>query len=41
VPLASGQLLISISRNTTDLAALLKNPQRGRLRFAQVPLPAS
>ena len=41
VPLDSGELLVSISRNTTDLAALVKNPRLGRPRFAQVPLPAS
>jgi hypothetical protein len=41
VPLDSGQLLVSISRNTTDLARLLKNPELGRPRFAQVPFPSS
>jgi hypothetical protein len=40
VPLDSGELLVSISRNTTDLAALVKNPDLGRPRFAQVPMPA-
>jgi hypothetical protein len=39
VPLDSGQLLVSISRNTTDLAALVEDPQLGRPRFVQVPLP--
>ncbi len=39
VPLDSGELLVSISRNTTDLAALVENPRLGRPRFAQVPLP--
>ena len=40
VPLDSGKLLVSISRNTTDLAALVKNPRLGRPRFAEVRLPA-
>lgn len=40
VPLDSGELLVSISRNTTDLAALVDNPDLGRPRFAQVPMPA-
>jgi hypothetical protein len=39
VPLDSGQLLVSISRNTTDLSALVKDPRLGRPRFAEVPLP--
>lgn len=39
VPLESGKLLVSISRNTTDLAALLKNPRLGRPQFAQIDLP--
>jgi hypothetical protein len=41
VPLDSGQLLVSISRNTTDLGELLAAPALGRPRFAQVPLPSS
>jgi hypothetical protein len=40
VPLDSGELLVSISRNTTDLGTLLNNPQLGRPRFAQVALPS-
>jgi hypothetical protein len=36
VPLASGDLLVSISRNTTDLARLVADPQVGRPEFAQI-----
>jgi hypothetical protein len=36
VPLASGHLLISISRNTTDLQRLLEDPEIGRPRFAEL-----
>ena len=36
VPLASGHLLISISRNTTDFQHLLKDPEIGRPRFAEL-----
>jgi hypothetical protein len=39
IPLDSGQLLVSISRNTTDLAALVRDPRLGRPRFAQIPQP--
>jgi hypothetical protein len=39
VPLDSGRLLVSISRNTTDLAALVKDPQLGRPRFVEIPAP--
>jgi hypothetical protein len=37
VPLASGRLLVSVSRNTTDLAQLLKDPQLGRPVFVELP----
>lgn len=37
IRLKSGQLLVSISRNTTDLSALAKDPQRGRPIFVAVP----
>ena len=37
VALASGDLLVSISRNTTDLSRLMKNPQVGRPEFVQLP----
>ena len=37
VALASGELLVSISRNTTDLSRLMKNPQVGRPEFVQLP----
>jgi hypothetical protein len=36
VPLASGHLLISISRNTTDFQRLLKDPEIGRPFFAEL-----
>jgi hypothetical protein len=36
VPLASGKLLVSISRNTTDLSALNADPDIGRPRFVEV-----
>ena len=39
VPLDSGRLLVSISRNTTDLAALVRNPRLGRPRFVEVSAP--
>ncbi|MGX5657290.1 DUF4185 domain-containing protein [Geodermatophilus nigrescens] len=39
VPLASGGLLVSVSRNTTDLAQLLAEPEVGRPLFAEVPRP--
>jgi hypothetical protein len=39
IPLASGQLLVSISRNTTDLARLRQDPTVGRPRFAAIPRP--
>ena len=37
VPLKSGELLVSISRNTTDLQRLFKNPEIGRPEFVQLP----
>jgi hypothetical protein len=39
VPLADGELLVSISRNTTDLGALVRDPALGRPRFVQIPPP--
>lgn len=39
IPLESGNLLVSISRNTTDLARLLAHPEVGRPLFAEVPRP--
>jgi hypothetical protein len=39
IPLVSGKLLISISRNTTDVAQLLRHPQLGRPLFAEVDRP--
>ena len=39
ISLASGNLLVSISRNTTDLARLRQDPTIGRPRFAEVPHP--
>ncbi len=36
VPLASGELLVSISRNTTDLQRLVSDPEVGRPLFVQV-----
>jgi hypothetical protein len=35
-----GDLLVSISRNTTDLGALVRDPERGRPRFVQIPPPS-
>ncbi len=37
VPLKSGGLLVSISRNTTDFQRLLKDPEIGRPEFVQLP----
>ena len=37
VPLKSGDLLVSISRNTTDLQRLFKDPQIGRPEFVALP----
>ena len=37
IPLASGDLLVSISRNTTDLDRLLSDPQVGRPEFVSLP----
>jgi hypothetical protein len=39
IPLESGDLLVSVSRNTTDLARLLAHPEVGRPLFAEVPRP--
>ena len=39
VPLSSGGLLVSVSRNTTDLAQLLDRPEVGRPLFAEIPRP--
>lgn len=39
VPLTDGDLLVSISRNTTDLSALVRDPDLGRPRFVQIPPP--
>lgn len=39
VPLANGKLLVSISRNTTDPARLLSDPEVGRPVFAEVERP--
>jgi hypothetical protein len=39
ISLASGNLLVSISRNTTDLARLRQDPTIGRPRFAEIPRP--
>lgn len=36
---ASGNLLVSVSRNTDDIELLFTEPQRGRVLFAEVPLP--
>ena len=35
IPLVSGKLLVSISRNTTDLGRLVKDPQVGRPLFVE------
>lgn len=39
VPLKSGKLLVSISRNSTDFERLLDNPDVGRPEFAEVTIP--
>lgn len=39
IALADGRLLVSISRNTTDLARLRQNPVIGRPKFAEIPRP--
>lgn len=39
IPLANGKLLVSISRNTTDLEALLKRPKIGKPVFTEVEVP--
>ena len=39
IPLASGQLLVSVSRNTTDPAQLLAQPEVGRPLFAEIRRP--
>ncbi|HEY1133531.1 MAG TPA: hypothetical protein VGE77_03070 [Nocardioides sp.] len=39
VPLANGRLLVSVSRNTTDLARLLADPEVGRPVFTEISLP--
>jgi hypothetical protein len=36
VPLRSGHLLVSVSRNTTDLKSLVRDPTIGRPRFVEV-----
>ncbi|TKJ24806.1 DUF4185 domain-containing protein [Blastococcus sp. CCUG 61487] len=38
IPTASGALLISVSRNTTDIEELYDRPQSGRVLFHEVPL---
>jgi hypothetical protein len=38
VPLASGRLLVSISRNTTDLNRLERHPQVGRPKFVEIDI---
>lgn len=39
IPVARGRLLVSISRNTTDLRRLLEQPEVGKPRFAEITLP--
>ena len=39
IPLADGNLLVSISRNTTDFSRLLADPEVGRPVFAEVARP--
>ena len=39
VPLADGNLLVSISRNTTDPQQLFADPEVGLPEFAEVPMP--
>ncbi len=37
IPLASGELLVSISRNTDDFQHLVEDPEVGRPKFVQIP----
>jgi hypothetical protein len=39
VPLQTGRLLVSVSRNTTDLQRLLEEPEVGTPRFVVIDLP--
>lgn len=39
IPTAPGHLLVSVSRNTSDLTRLLNDPEVGRPVFAEVTLP--
>ena len=39
ISLADGRLLVSISRNTTDLVRLRQDPTVGRPRFAEIARP--
>ena len=39
IQVANGRLLVSISRNTTDLQRLLEQPDVGKPRFAEITLP--
>jgi hypothetical protein len=38
VPVRSGYLLVSVSRNTTDLQRLLSDPKVGVPHFLEIPL---
>ena len=39
IPLASGRLLVTVSRNNVDPAKTLEDVERGRPYFLEVPLP--
>jgi Domain of unknown function (DUF4185) len=39
VPLGNGELLVTVSRNTTDLSRLIADPTLGVPEFVQVPFP--
>jgi hypothetical protein len=39
VPVGSGRLLVSVSRNTTDFARLMADPELCVPRFVEVRLP--
>jgi hypothetical protein len=39
VPLQTGKLLVTVSRNTTDFQRLLQEPEVGVPRFVEIDLP--
>ena len=39
IPLGTGQLLVGVSRNTTDFRRLVEEPELGVVEFVEVALP--